>query len=205
MRGTQSEIAQVVAVPHTPTLTLLRWIAMDLIDNEWENFNRLQSGFMTPPPHEPEKLTELARSGFKRPSPDSPEAPLVSAGCAAPELAIDGPGATLGSDDGVGRGPTGVRKEICAAEVRAAKLARRTGAIVAPSRCQEGFKLPSGNQRTCLPDAAFAGLCALNGADFKAVSLARLRSLSVPTLGDSAAIAVYWSEGVRSNILTISL
>ena len=101
-----------VAVPHTPTPTLLWWIAMDLIDNEWENFNRLQSGFMTPPPHEPEKLTELARSGFKRPSPDSPEAPLVSAGCAAPELAIDGPGATLGSDDGVGRGPTAVWKEM---------------------------------------------------------------------------------------------
>ena len=134
---------------------------------------------------EPSSGSKDGLSGLKRPRPDSSEAPcLVSAGHTTPELAIDGPGATLGSEDGVDHGPKAVWKEICAAEQRAAKLARRTGFIVAPSRCAEGFRLPSGNQRTCLPDAAFSGLCALSGEDFKAASLARLRSLSMPTLGN---------------------
>tara|TARA_B110000037_G_scaffold219821_1_gene285796 strand:- start:3947 stop:5149 length:1203 start_codon:yes stop_codon:yes gene_type:complete len=60
------------------------------------------------------------------------------------------------------------------------KRARKTGAIIAPSRTAEGYTLPSGNQKTCTPDALYNGLLAFR---FEGASLARLRTLSIPKLG----------------------
>ena len=60
------------------------------------------------------------------------------------------------------------------------KRARKTGAIIAPSRTAEGYTLPSGKQKTCMPDALYNGLIAFG---FEGASLARLRTLSIPKLG----------------------
>ena len=64
------------------------------------------------------------------------------------------------------------------------KRARKTGAIIAPSRTAEGYTLPSGNQKTCTPDALYNGLLALGvEACVEGASLARLRTISIPKLG----------------------
>ena len=67
------------------------------------------------------------------------------------------------------------------AERESSKLARKRGAILARSRADEGFVLTSGRQESCLPDAVDNAM-KLDGAT--ATSLARLRSLSIPKLGN---------------------
>jgi len=59
---------------------------------------------------------------------------------------------------------------------------RTSGAIVAPSRTDEQHRLPSGNQRTCLVDACFNAIKTLDPDS--AVSLAKLRSVAVPQIGN---------------------
>jgi hypothetical protein len=59
---------------------------------------------------------------------------------------------------------------------------RTSGAIVAPSRTDEQHRLPSGNQRTCLVDACFNAIKTLDPDSI--VSLAKLRSVAVPQLGN---------------------
>ena len=92
-----------------------------------------------------------------------------------PSTIDDGGGVT---EEGVGKEAKRARKDVL--EKREAKRARKAGAILAPSRTAEGYSLPTGNQKTCKPDALFNGLKTLG---FDAPSLARLRSLSVPQLG----------------------
>jgi len=112
----------------------------------------------------------------------------------SPEAAPVDPGVTGGAEDGVGGGGAKRWLRSCTANAnddQTAKIARTTGAIIAPSRTSEGFALPSGNKRTCLPDAAYAGIRTLaawaperEAVSFRAASLARLRALSVPNLGN---------------------
>ena len=61
-------------------------------------------------------------------------------------------------------------------------LLRKSGTILATTRTGEGHRLPSGNQRTCLPDAAFNAVKTLE-PDAK-LSLAKLRTAAVPQLGN---------------------
>jgi hypothetical protein len=53
-------------------------------------------------------------------------------------------------------------------------------ALSAQTRTGEGWVIPCGNTKTCLPDAAYIGLAVLGYSD---ASLPRLRTLSVPSLG----------------------
>ena len=61
------------------------------------------------------------------------------------------------------------------------KWSCKVGAIVAKTRTGEGYTLPCGNQRSCLPDALYNGL--LNQG-FEGASLTKLRKLSMPELGN---------------------
>ena len=94
-----------------------------------------------------------------------------------PSTICDGGGVT---EEGVGEEAKRTRKEVLELEKQEAKRARKAGAILAPSRTAEGYPLPTGNQKTCKPDALFNGLKTFG---FDAPSLARLRSLSIPKLG----------------------
>ena len=66
--------------------------------------------------------------------------------------------------------------------VEYAPLERERGALVAPSRTGEGYKLPCGTGLTCLVDATFNGIMAL--APSVKPSLARMVAKAVPTLGN---------------------
>ena len=68
------------------------------------------------------------------------------------------------------------------AVTEAVKLGRPSGAIIAPSRTAEGYTLAAGSLRSCLPDAAYNGIHALDPS-FEP-SLARLRTLSIPQIGN---------------------
>lgn len=57
-----------------------------------------------------------------------------------------------------------------------------SGALIAPSKTNEGFKLRVGCQKTCLPDAVFHGLLTIDSS--MKVSRDRLISSSVPELGN---------------------
>ena len=94
-----------------------------------------------------------------------------------PSTICDGGGVI---EEGVGKEAKRARKDVLELEKQEAKRARKAGAILAPSRTAEGYSIPTGNQKTCKPDALFNGLKTLG---FDAPSLARLRSLSVPQLG----------------------
>ena len=65
-------------------------------------------------------------------------------------------------------------------EVAELKRLRTAGAIVAPSRTNEGYPLATGDRRTCLVDAVVNGARKLGVS----VSLSRLRSLAIPELGN---------------------
>ena len=162
-------------MPHTETAMS----ADEIIEKEWALFN--SGAQFDSPPASPLRLV-------KPPNPPPLDVDLPRY-YTAPEVALVHPsGVTWGAEDGVcavgvKRSAPPCLRELRAIEAQNEKIARKSGAIIAPSRTGEGFKLPSGNQRTCLPDAAYAGLCILS-PDFKAASLARLRRLSVPVLGN---------------------
>jgi len=67
--------------------------------------------------------------------------------------------------------------------VEYAPLERERGALVAPSRTAEGYKLPCGTGLTCLVDATYNGIMAL--APSVKPSLARMVAKAVPTLGNA--------------------
>jgi hypothetical protein len=73
--------------------------------------------------------------------------------------------------------------EVRVDEAQQSKWARKSGAILAPNRKTEGYTLPSGTWLTCLPDAVYNGLKTLDPS-FTDASLAKLRRLSMPTLGN---------------------
>eukprot|EP00966_Prymnesium_polylepis_P130516 3018787-Prymnesium_polylepis.1 len=62
------------------------------------------------------------------------------------------------------------------------KLARKRGAIIAPSRTGEGIALATGRQESCLVDAMVDGMRILDAnAD---ISLVTMRRLAIPELGN---------------------
>ena len=67
--------------------------------------------------------------------------------------------------------------------VEYAPLERERGALVAPSRTGEGYKLPCGTWQTCLVDATFNGIMTL--APSVKPSLPRLIAKAVPALGNA--------------------
>jgi hypothetical protein len=67
-------------------------------------------------------------------------------------------------------------------EVEMAKLSRKRGAIIAPSRTADGFRLTAGSQQSCMTDAIENGM-KLDGYDESKISSARLRSVAIPKLG----------------------
>ena len=106
----------------------------------------------------------------------------------------EGPGtdATLDADQGRGSetaaspvaGPCVTDHSLSAkrkAEHRELREYRKRGAILAPDRKSEGYALPAGKQQTCLVDAAYNAVKTLSSRD---MSLAKLRSLAVPELGN---------------------
>ena len=121
------------------------------------------------------------------------QAPPSHAASAAPPR--DTPEATATSLTGPSTVISGVRagskrslqeQEALRVERKLAKeskrLRRDKGAIVASTRTGEGYSLPSGKQKTCLPDAAYNGLLTVG---FKGASLQKLRKHSVPELGNT--------------------
>jgi len=60
------------------------------------------------------------------------------------------------------------------------KLDKRGGAIIAPSRTAEGYRLPTGAGQTCLVDAVYNGIRVLGGTP----SLDKMRSRAMPKLGE---------------------
>ena len=119
--------------------------------------------------------------------------PMDSPPSVASPTACAGPGAVGGVLGGIlGKRSTAedVRRDVSSAASIAKRRAgveyepmqRTCGAIVASSRTDEQHRLPSGNQRTCLVDACFNAIKTLEPDS--PISLARLRSVAVPQLGN---------------------
>ena len=68
-------------------------------------------------------------------------------------------------------------------EVEMEKMSRRRGAITAPSRTNEGFKLTAGSMQSCMPDAIENGM-KMDGYAESNISTARMRTLAIPKLGN---------------------
>ena len=98
------------------------------------------------------------------------------------------------SEDGVCVGVKRSRDqlhELLQLKIRQKKWERKYGAIVAPSRTGEGYKLPTGNWLTCVPDAGYNSLITLG---FKNASLQRLRTASIFKLGNDLERQASWSS-----------
>ena len=80
-------------------------------------------------------------------------------------------------------------------EVEMAKLSRQRGAIIAPSRTADGFKLTAGSQQSCMTDAIENGM-KLDGYDESKISSARLRSDAIPELGN--VLQATWASCVAA-------
>ena len=122
---------------------------------------------------------------YRRPSPKEPSTVAGAPACAGTGAAVEAVGDRLekviaSSVEGTA-GPTVGTKRRNGLEYEEALL-RTSGAILATTRTGEGHRLPSGNQRTCLPDAAFNAVKTLE-PDAK-LSLAKLRTAAVPQLGN---------------------
>ena len=98
------------------------------------------------------------------------------------------------SEDGVCVGVKRSRDklhELLQLKIQQKKWERKYGAIVAPSRTGEGYKLPTGNWLTCVPDAGYNSLITLG---FKNASLQRLRTASIFKLGNDLERQASWSS-----------
>ena len=119
---------------------------------------------------------------YRRPSPKEPSTVAGAPACAGTGAAVEAVGDRLEKVTlEVTAGPTVGTKRRNGLEYEEALL-RTSGAILATTRTGEGHRLPSGNQRTCLPDAAFNAVKTLE-PDAK-LSLAKLRTAAVPQLGN---------------------
>ena len=119
---------------------------------------------------------------YRRPSPKEPSTVAGAPACAGTGAAVEAVGDRLEKVSlEVTAGPTVGTKRRNGLEYEEALL-RTSGAILATTRTGEGHRLPSGNQRTCLPDAAFNAVKTLE-PDAK-LSLAKLRTAAVPQLGN---------------------
>lgn len=97
------------------------------------------------------------------------------------------------SNDGVRvGGKRSLLRERRELEAQQVKWARKEGAILAPSRTGEGYQLPTGQQLSCKPDAAFNGIRVL-APEFKA-SLNRLRKIAIPELGSPEERQASWGS-----------
>ncbi len=63
-------------------------------------------------------------------------------------------------------------------------LSKKYGAILAPTRTDEGFKLVTGNLQTCLADAVLHAML-MHGVREDSIQKGRFRSLTVPQLGNN--------------------
>ena len=101
-------------------------------------------------------------------------------------------GATVEAVDGVGATVDGETSKTIEARLKRKaeaqlvrteeKLARKRGAIIAPSRTGEGFALATGRAESCLVDAVVDGMRILDANTD--VSLATMRRLAIPELGN---------------------
>ena len=109
-------------------------------------------------------------------------------------LSTDAPGGgpngivAIGAEDGSGEEEVRMKekrkwKEEMALEKQNEKWARRRGAIVAPSRTAEGFRLTAGNQQSCMTDA-IENAMKMHGCPEGRISTARMRALAIPKLGN---------------------
>jgi hypothetical protein len=60
---------------------------------------------------------------------------------------------------------------------------RNGGAIIAPSRTAEGFKISAGKQQSCMTDAIENGM-KMDGFPGKEIPSARMRKIAIPQLGN---------------------
>lgn len=117
----------------------------------------------------------------------------------SPPISLTG-GTGETDDGGSGRALKRARRKVRECKRKARKTG---GAIIAPTRTDEGFKLASGNQRSCMPDALYNGYRtlypALKDGD---LSLQRLRKLSIPELGN--VLEASW-ESLGQAIISLNL
>jgi len=78
---------------------------------------------------------------------------------------------------------------------RELKRQRTGGAIIAPSRTGEGYRLPTGAGQTCLVDAVYNGIRVLGGTP----SLDKMRSRAMPTLGE--VLQASWASIMMALVL----
>ena len=111
-------------------------------------------------------------------SPTPPESPALSNAPGGGPKGI----VTIGADDGAGDdGRRAALRRKRKAEGEIEKLSRQRGAITAPTRTNEGFKLTAGAMQSCMPDAIENAMKMDGYLDF---STARLRTLAIPKLGN---------------------
>ena len=161
----------------------------------WEHHRRRASGVLQARTH-PHPAPSSEQSQFPFPVIIVPSA-LVEASIAPESSAVLPPGTpdeTVVTPHGSGTGTNGVQvgakrtsreQEEWRAQMKQkreeCKLHSSKGAIVALTRTEEGYRLPSGKQLSCLPDA---GYNAVKTLAFEEASLQKLRKLSIPELGN---------------------
>ena len=119
---------------------------------------------------------------YRRPSPKERSTVAGAPACVGTGAAAEAVGDRLEKVTLEGTtGPTAGIKRRNGCEYEHALL-RTSGAILATTRTGEQHRLASGNQRTCLPDAAFNAVKTLE-SDTK-LSLPKLRTAAVPQLGN---------------------
>ena len=162
---------------------------------EGEHHRRRASGVLQARTH-PHPAPSSEQSQFPFPVIIVPSA-LVEASIAPESSAVLPPGTpdeTVVTPHGSGTGTNGVQvgakrtsreQEEWRAQMKQkreeCKLHSSKGAIVALTRTEEGYRLPSGKQLSCLPDA---GYNAMKTLAFEEASLQMLRKLSIPELGN---------------------
>ena len=75
------------------------------------------------------------------------------------------------------------RKLEWAAERKQKRQDSKLGAVFAPSRTNEGYTLPSGNQESCFPDGTWNGMHVLDSAAVTC-GVDKFRNKSIPKLGN---------------------
>ena len=147
--------------------------------------NRKRISALKHPPFNTSKRKERKKKKQKSSRRVGATPSVAATACRPRVLAPEGSGISCGgttSEDGarVG-GKLSLLGELRDLEKQEEKWSRKVGAIVAKTRTGEGYTLPCGNQRSCLPDAVYNGL--LNQG-FEGASLPKLRKLSMPELGN---------------------
>jgi hypothetical protein len=117
-----------------------------------------------------------------------PRAPLSPARPDSPALS-DAPGGgpkgivALGADDAASDDGRVALRSKRKMEVEMEKMSRKRGAITAPTRTNEGFKLTAGSMQSCMPDA-IENAMKMDGYEESNISSARMRTLAIPKLGN---------------------